>query len=317
MKYTPLDIQRREFEKAFRGIEESEVRTFLHEVAAEWEELLAENQKLKEEILDSRERLRQYQDQDRIFRETLLQAQRTREDVLDGANREKELTLREAQFKADELIREAERMDAIVADFLDRAFGPARKPMAEFYRLIDAAGNPRPGSDQIGRMYRRLDEARKLAGKLVIDHPRSRLGYLAAARVSRSACCRIETLLQFCDQIFEIVDLLCEVGGARALGFERLLALGLLLLTLFDQRGHACTLIAERGHLALQAIAFGGDLLADVGELIEVVGERLDLVTHFGQNRAQHHGGAHRLQRVLGARNQRRRRPVADALECG
>ncbi|HJV47874.1 MAG TPA: DivIVA domain-containing protein [Geothrix sp.] len=109
MKYTPLDIQRREFEKAFRGIEESEVRTFLHEIAGEWEELLAENQKLKEEILDSRERLRQYQDQDRIFRETLLQAQRTREDVLDGANREKELILREAQFKAEEVIREAQQ----------------------------------------------------------------------------------------------------------------------------------------------------------------------------------------------------------------
>lgn len=109
MKYTPLDIQRREFEKAFRGLEESEVRSFLHEVAAEWEEVLAENQKLKEEILDSRERLRQYQDQDRIFRETLLQAQRTREDVLDGANRERELILREAQFKAEEVIREAQQ----------------------------------------------------------------------------------------------------------------------------------------------------------------------------------------------------------------
>ena len=109
MKYTPLDIQRREFERAFRGLEEAEVRTFLHEIAGEWEELLAENQKLKEEILDSRERLHQYQDQDRIFRETLLQAQRTREDVVDGANREKDLILREAQFKAEELIREAQQ----------------------------------------------------------------------------------------------------------------------------------------------------------------------------------------------------------------
>ncbi len=108
MKYTPLDIQRREFEKAFRGLEEAEVRTFLHEVAGEWEEVLAENQKLKEEVLDSRERLRQYQDQDRIFRETLLQAQRTREDVLEGANRERDLLIREGQFRAEEVMREAQ-----------------------------------------------------------------------------------------------------------------------------------------------------------------------------------------------------------------
>lgn len=107
MKFTPLDIQRREFEKAFRGLEENEVRAFLHEVAAEWEEVLHENQKMRDEILDLRERLQQYQDQDRIFRETLLHAQRTKEDVLDAANREKALILKEADFKADEILREA------------------------------------------------------------------------------------------------------------------------------------------------------------------------------------------------------------------
>lgn len=109
MKFTPLDIQRREFEKAFRGLDPDEVRGFLHEIAAEWEELTAANTRLREEILDLRERNRQYQDQDRIFRETLLQAQRTKEDVLDGANREKDLMLREAHFKADEILRQAEQ----------------------------------------------------------------------------------------------------------------------------------------------------------------------------------------------------------------
>ena len=109
MKFTPLDIQRREFDKVLRGLDEGEVRSFLHELAADWEELSVENQKLKEEILDLRERLRQYQEQDRIFRETLLQAQRTKEDVLETANREKELLLRETQFKADEIIRDAQQ----------------------------------------------------------------------------------------------------------------------------------------------------------------------------------------------------------------
>jgi hypothetical protein len=35
--------------------------------------------------------------------------------------------------------------------------------MAEFYRLIDAAGRPRLSSDLVGRLYRLLDEARKKA----------------------------------------------------------------------------------------------------------------------------------------------------------
>jgi cell division initiation protein len=109
MKFTPLDIQRREFEKAFRGLDADEVRGFLHEFAAEWEELTAANTRMREEILDLRERNRQYQDRDRIFRETLLQAQRTKEDVLDAATREKDLLLREAHFKADEILRQAEQ----------------------------------------------------------------------------------------------------------------------------------------------------------------------------------------------------------------
>lgn len=109
MKFTPIDIQRREFTKGFRGIDESEVRAFLHEISSDWEELLAENQRLKEELLEARERIRQYGEQDRIFRETLLQAQRTKEDVLDTANREREIVLKEAQFKADEIIRDAQQ----------------------------------------------------------------------------------------------------------------------------------------------------------------------------------------------------------------
>jgi cell division initiation protein len=108
MKFTPLDIQRREFEKSFRGLNETEVRAFLHEIAAEWEEIVHENQKLRDELVDTRERLQQYQDQDRIFRETLLHAQKTKEELLDTANREKALILKEADFKADEIIREAQ-----------------------------------------------------------------------------------------------------------------------------------------------------------------------------------------------------------------
>lgn len=109
MKFTPLDIQRQEFEKGFRGLNEGEVRAFLFEVGAEWEELLHENQKLKDELLDTRERLQHYLDQDRIFRETLMTAQKTKEEILDAVNREKTLILKEAEFRAEEMLRESQQ----------------------------------------------------------------------------------------------------------------------------------------------------------------------------------------------------------------
>lgn len=163
MKFTPLDIQRREFEKVFRGLEENEVRAFLHEVAAEWEEVLHENQKMRDEILDLRERLQQYQDQDRIFRETLLHAQRTKEDVLDAANREKALILKEADFKADEILREAM---AQVAE-METVIRNLKLERARFLQDIDAlmARTKRFLQEEAPEMFppaestRRLDDA--------------------------------------------------------------------------------------------------------------------------------------------------------------
>ncbi|NUQ62255.1 MAG: DUF4838 domain-containing protein [Pirellulales bacterium] len=66
-------------------------------------------------------------------------------------------------------VDEAKRVDALVADFLDKAFGPARGPMAKFYKLLDGAQPPLMSRDLIGRMYRLLDESSKLAGDAKIQ----------------------------------------------------------------------------------------------------------------------------------------------------
>ena len=53
-------------------------------------------------------------------------------------------------------------MDALVEDFLDKAFGPAKGPMRVFYHLITADTQRRSPSDIVGRMYRQLDAARRM-----------------------------------------------------------------------------------------------------------------------------------------------------------
>ncbi|MCH5376110.1 MAG: DUF4838 domain-containing protein, partial [Planctomycetes bacterium] len=74
-------------------------------------------------------------------------------------------------------VDEAANADHIVDDFLTRAFGAAREPMREFYRLIDGSQRQRQlvYEDFIGRMYRQLQRAIELA-----DTPevRARLGDL-------------------------------------------------------------------------------------------------------------------------------------------
>ena len=58
-------------------------------------------------------------------------------------------------------IREAQKLDALVSDFLEKAFGSARDPMREFYHLITEDRQRRSPSDIVGRMYRHLDAARR------------------------------------------------------------------------------------------------------------------------------------------------------------
>jgi hypothetical protein len=56
-------------------------------------------------------------------------------------------------------VEEAGRLNALVDDFLARAFGTAQEPMAEFYRQLDGSRPRLVQDDQLGRMFRALDEA--------------------------------------------------------------------------------------------------------------------------------------------------------------
>ncbi|MHB9107053.1 MAG: DUF4838 domain-containing protein [Armatimonadota bacterium] len=61
---------------------------------------------------------------------------------------------------------DAQHVDAIVEDFLDKAFGPAKEPMREFYRVIDGSqqkpGTPAFFAERAAKMYGALLRARVL-----------------------------------------------------------------------------------------------------------------------------------------------------------
>jgi hypothetical protein len=69
-----------------------------------------------------------------------------------------------------------ENPKAIVDDFFEKAFGPAQKPMRDFYGLIDRGNDPLFTSALVGQMYRDIDAARKLTNDTGIQ---SRLDDLA------------------------------------------------------------------------------------------------------------------------------------------
>ena len=60
-------------------------------------------------------------------------------------------------------VKEAGRAEELVDDFLTRAFGAAKEPMREFYRQLDGSKPHLVPSDQLGRMFRALEQAGKAA----------------------------------------------------------------------------------------------------------------------------------------------------------
>ena len=105
MRITPLDIQQKQFKIKFRGFDVEEVYAFLEIVREEMEDLLRENANLKENIQRSENQIREYRDMETTLRETLMTAQQMVEDYRTNARKEAELLVKEAETKADIIIR--------------------------------------------------------------------------------------------------------------------------------------------------------------------------------------------------------------------
>ena len=120
MKLTPLDIHHKEFGHALRGYNEEQVDGFLDEVADEFERLFKENIDLSERFDEANERVRSYQAMESTLQNTMVAATRSAEDIQAKARNEADMTLRDAELKAKEIIHNALQQRQKVANELIR-----------------------------------------------------------------------------------------------------------------------------------------------------------------------------------------------------
>lgn len=137
MRITPLDIQQKQFPIKFRGFDVEEVYAFLEVVREEMEELLRENASLKESLYRTENQIKEYKDMENTLRETLMTAQLMVEEYKSNSRKEAELLIREAELKADTLMKEAqEKVVKIHEDIVDLK-GIRRHFKEEMRRLIE------------------------------------------------------------------------------------------------------------------------------------------------------------------------------------
>lgn len=134
-RLTAMDIEKQSFTRKMRGFDPDEVQLFLRAVAGEIERLNLENQTLSEESGAMKQRLEDFRERERTLQETLVTAQKMSADLKERAKAESDLLVKEARFKAERVLEQAQ--DQLKA--LENEIGRLRLEKDAFENRLRAA----------------------------------------------------------------------------------------------------------------------------------------------------------------------------------
>jgi len=102
---TPLEIRQHNFpKKNFGGYDPEEVKAFLQTVSQEWEKVIEENRKMKNDLDKTKSSLEHYKEMETILHKTMLQAEQSSKSTVENAKKDAELKIQEAEYKANEIL---------------------------------------------------------------------------------------------------------------------------------------------------------------------------------------------------------------------
>lgn len=107
MKITPIDIQQQQFKSRPFGYDKAGVDSFLELVAEQMEQLIRNNQDLKEELSRTGASLAEMRSREETLKQTLITTQKVTEELKEAARREVEAMMAEAELKAERLMQSA------------------------------------------------------------------------------------------------------------------------------------------------------------------------------------------------------------------
>lgn len=147
MRLTAMDIRQQQFSmKLVRGFDPQEVDAFLEEVADDFDELIKENDLLKDQLATLEERMKEVEAREKMLHETLLTTQKMAEEFKESSKRAADIVLQEAQLQAQKHLEAArEEQGKLLADL--EGLRRQRRQMAD--ELLSTLG-----------MYQRLVEQR-------------------------------------------------------------------------------------------------------------------------------------------------------------
>jgi len=138
VRLAPLDIQKKTFTKRnLGGIDESEVKEFLAEVAREFESLHAQERTHKEQVAVLRQRVNEYSEMERTLKQTMVSAQRSSSEQRQNAEKECELIIRNAELTAERIVDESRQEVKDLGEEVRALKKVRRKLRIELKNLLD------------------------------------------------------------------------------------------------------------------------------------------------------------------------------------
>lgn len=104
---TPLDIRKQSFKKVLRGFDPEEVQVFLEMVADYVDELLLQNQEMKEKLIQLEAVVEEYNKNEQNLNEMLEQTKNLQAETIANLKSKEENIIKEAELKAVEILENA------------------------------------------------------------------------------------------------------------------------------------------------------------------------------------------------------------------
>ena len=134
---TPNDLRSQEFRRTMRGYDRDQVDEFRLRVADELDRLLRERLQTEERIKNFQEQLRAFRDRERAMNEALVAAQQLRADTKQQAERESEAIIREAKAESLRLLAQSQQEERQIRERTEALSRQFAAYLANFRALLE------------------------------------------------------------------------------------------------------------------------------------------------------------------------------------
>jgi len=107
MPLSPIDINNKEFTRAFRGYAEDEVNEFLDQIIQDYEILIREKKELEQQVAMMQEQVSHFNTMESTLQKSIVVAQEAADEVRRNSQKEAKLIVKEAEKNAERIVNEA------------------------------------------------------------------------------------------------------------------------------------------------------------------------------------------------------------------